>query len=236
MKSYLITGASRGLGAELARNLLDSGCQVIGLARSPIDTWMTPESESFIKYQCDLTDESMVKRTFSSIRKNNFSVDVVINNAGVFSSQLLQTSTSTHIIDVLNSNLLSALYVTREASKLMRSNGGGSVVSISSIATAIRIPGNSIYGISKVGLEELMRGFAIEYQDSGITFNSIRVSFLENTGMVSSLSDKPRQVYESRLLAPWVLTVSEVLNAVQFFQSNLANSITGQVLTLGSPN
>jgi NAD(P)-dependent dehydrogenase (short-subunit alcohol dehydrogenase family) len=236
LKSYLITGASRGLGAELARKLLDSGCQVIGLARSPIDAWTIPGSENFIQFQCDLTDESMVKRTFSNIRKSALPIDVLINNAGIFSSQLLQTTTSAHISAVLNSNLLSALYVTREAAKIMRSNGGGSVISISSIATTIRIPGNSIYGISKLGLEELMCGFATELKDSGITFNSIRVSLVENTGMVSSLSDTPKQIYESRLFSPGVLTVSEVVHAVQFFQSNLAKSITGQVLTLGSPN
>ena len=110
------------------------------------------------------------------------------------------------------------------------------MISISSIATSIRIPGNSIYGISKLGLEELMCGFATELKDSGITFNSIRVSLVENTGMVSSLSDTPKRIYESRLLAPGVLTISEVLHTIQFFQSNLAKSITGQVLTLGSPN
>jgi len=236
MKCFIIAGASRGLGSELAKMLLNSGHRVIGLARTPIEAWSASSSENFLQFQCDLTDESMVKRTFSEIRKSGLPIDCLVNNAGVFSAQLLQTITGNHARDVLNSNLLSALYVTREVSKIMRSAGGGGVVSISSIAASIRIPGNAIYGVSKFGLEELMRGFADEFRGTGITYNSIRVSFVEGIGMLNSLDDGPRKKYESRLLEPNALSVSEILHAILFFQSNLSKSITGQVLALGSPN
>lgn len=236
MKWTIVTGASRGLGSDLAKKLIENGHHVIGIARTPTDSWLVAPSDSYLQVQCDLTDESMVKKTFSDFRKKGFAIGSLINNAGVFSSQLLQTSSSNHIRGVLNSNLISTLLTTREVSKIMRSTGGGSVISISSIAVSIRIRGNCIYGVSKVALEELMRGFAIEFRDSGITFNSLRISFVEGTGMVKSLASEPRIMYESRLLEPNSLSVQEIYHAIQFFESNLARSITGQVLSLGSPD
>lgn len=235
MKWIIVTGASRGLGSKLASVLVENGHRVIGIARTSTDSWSVCPSDNFVQFQCDLTDESMVKRTFSEMRKKGFSIGSLINNAGVFSSQLLQTSSSSHVRDVLNSNFVSTLLTTREVSKMIRSTGGGSVISISSIAVSIPIPGNSIYGISKIALEELMRGFATEFRDSGISFNSVRISFVEGTGMVNSLSIEPRKIYETRLLEPSALSVHEIYHAIQFFQSDLAKSITGQVLSLGSP-
>ena len=236
MKWVIVTGASRGLGSELVGSLIENGYHVIGIARTPTELWSVEASENFVRFQCDLTDDSAVKRTFSAIRKNGYSISCLVNNAGMFSSQLIQTSSSNHFKDVLNSNLIGAFLATREVSKMMRLSEGGSVISISSIATSIRIPGNAIYGVSKVALEELMRGFATEFKDSGISFNCIRVSFVEGTGMVDSLTEEPRKKYESRLLKPHALSIQEILHAILFFESNLSRSVTGQVLTLGSPD
>lgn len=236
MSWVVVTGASRGLGSEIVEALLQTNRRVIGIARTPTELWSVGASENFARFQCDLTDESMVKRTFSEIRKNGYPISCLVNNAGVSSSQLIQTCSINHVKDVLNSNLISALLATREVSKMMRLGDGGSVVSISSIASSIRIPGNAIYGVSKVALEELMRGFASEFKDAGINFNCIRVSFMEGTGMVDSLAEEPRKKYESRLLKPHALSIQEILHAILFFESNLSRSVTGQVLTLGSPD
>ncbi len=236
MKWVVVTGASRGLGSELVKAFIETDHRVIGIARTPTGSWSVGSSENFVQLQCDLTDESMVKRVFSEIRKNGYAIGCLINNAGIFSSQLLQTSSSKHINEVFNSNLISALLATREVSKMMRLTGGGSVISISSIAASIRMPGNAIYGASKVALEELMRGFASEFKGSEITFNSIRISFLEGTGMVDSLTAEPRKHYEQRLLEPSALSIQEIFHSIQYFESNLSRSVTGQVLTLGSPD
>jgi 3-oxoacyl-[acyl-carrier protein] reductase len=236
MSWTVVTGASRGLGCLLVKELISAGHHVIGIARTPTEKWSMQSSDYFIQYQCDLTDESMVKRTFSEIRKSGRSISCLVNNAGIFSSNLLQTSSSSHIKDVLNSNLLSTLLTTREVSKMMRLSDGGSVISISSISASIRMPGNAIYGLSKVAMEELMRGFATEFRGSGITFNSLRISFVESTGMVDSLNMEARKIYESRLLQHNAVSAQEIYHAIQFFDSSLARSITGQVLSLGSPD
>ena len=231
----LVTGASRGLGSRMAEGFLSKGCLVIGLARSPVESWEGEHNDRFERHVCDITDESMVKRLFSDLRKRHGRLDALINNAGAFSSDLLLTASAERFGSLLRANLVSAQVVTREAVKLMRPKGFGRVVSISSIATAIPLTGNALYSITKVGLETLMQGFAVEFKGSGITFNSIGISFLEDTGMVNALNHAARTSYESRLLEPHPLRIGEIMHALGFFLSDQAGAVTGQQITLGSP-
>ena len=234
-KIVLITGASRGLGRRLADGFLADGWLVVGVARSPIEAWEGEVLERFERHVCDITDESMVKRLFSSLRKRLGHLDVLINNAGAFSSDLLLTTNANRFSALLLANLVSAQVVTREAVKLMRPKGVGRVVSISSIAVEIPLNGNALYATTKIGLESLMRGFAVEFKGSGITFNSVGVSFIEDTGMVGALLPAARASYETRLLTPKPLRIDEILHAVRFFVADDAAPITGQVIKLGSP-
>jgi len=231
----LVTGASRGIGSKVVTGLLADGFEVIGGARSSADGWESEASAQFHRYECDLTDESAVKRLFSEVRKQFGRLDVVINNAGAFSSDLLTTASADRFAALLQANLLSAQIVTREAVKLMRPKGFGRVVSISSIATRISITGNALYAISKLALEELMRGFATEFRSSGITFNTVAISFVEGTSMVNQLRSEVRATYEARLLATPALSMDEVMHAIRFFASPDAAPVTGQTIVLGSP-
>lgn len=231
----VITGASRGLGCRMVDGFLADGWLVVGVARSPVEQWVGEANPRFEQHVCDITDESMVKRLFSDLRKRHGRLDVLINNAGAFSSDLLLSASADRFGSLLRANLVSAHVVTREAVKLMRPKGVGRVVSISSIAVAIPLTGNALYATTKIALESLMQGFAVEFRGSGITFNSVGVSFIEDTGMVDALRPAARGSYEARLLAPTPLKIEEILHAVRFFTSNDASSVTGQMITLGSP-
>lgn len=232
---FLVTGASRGLGRKLVDGFLAEGHTVIGVARSPIEAWQGDAHERFDQRVCDLTDESAVKRLFSDLRKSHGRLDVLVNNAGAFSADLLLTASADRFGALLSANLLSAQVVTREAVKLMRPKGTGRVVSITSIAVAIPLMGNALYAATKVALESLMRGFAVEFKGSGITFNSLAISFLEETGMVDALPQVARSSYEARLLIPRPLRIEEILHVVRFFAAEDAASVTGQIMALGSP-
>jgi len=235
MGCLVITGASRGLGSQIAEKSLAAGDTVIGLSRSPLENWEVKPNPNFIGYQCDISDESNVKRVFSEIRKTQKNIDALVNNAGMFSAQLLQMASGDHFRDVLNNNLVSTMLVTREAAKMMRPRNFGRVVTITSIASKVQIPGNAFYGISKEGSEQLMRNFAVEFRETGITFNCLGVSFIEETGMLTALTDSSRKKYESRLLEPANISPDEVMHALSFLRSEMAGSITGQVIYLGSP-
>lgn len=234
-KVVLITGASKGLGRRLVDGFLSDGYLVVGVARSPIDVWEGEANVRFERHVCDINDESMVKRLFSDIRKRYGRLDVLVNNAGLFSSDLLLSASADRFGALLRTNLISAHVVTREAVKLMRPKGAGRVISISSIAVAIPLTGNALYAASKIALQSLMKGFAVEFKALGITFNSVGVSFIDDTGMVDALRPAARAFYEARLLAPEPLKIEEILHAVRFFSSDDASSVTGQMITLGSP-
>lgn len=234
-KVVLVTGASRGLGRRLVDGFLSDGCLVVGVARSPLDVWEGEANARFERHVCDITDESMVKRLFSDIRKRHGRLDVLVNNAGLFSSDLLLSASADRFNALLRTNLISTHVVTREAVKLMRPKGVGRVISISSIAVAIPLTGNALYATTKIALQSLMQGFAVEFRALGITFNSVGVSFIEDTGMVDALRPAARALYEARLLAPTPLKIEEILHAVRFFSSDDASSVTGQMITLGSP-
>ncbi len=75
----------------------------------------------------------------------------------------------------------------------------------------------------------------MEFRGTGITFNSIGVSFIEETGMVDALGSAARVIYEARLLSSAPLKIEEILHALRYFISNNASSVTGQMITLGSP-
>jgi 3-oxoacyl-[acyl-carrier protein] reductase len=231
----LVTGASRGLGRLMVDGLLSQGYLVVGVARSAVDEWAGDDVDGFERHVCDITDDSAVKRLFSDVRKRHGRLDAVINNAGAFSSDLLLTASADRFASVLRANLVGAQVVTREAVKLMRPKSFGRVVSISSIATRLPMPGNAVYATSKLALEALMTGFAVEFRGSGITFNSVGISFVDHTGMVDALRPDARASYESRLLQPHPLSMDEVMHAIGFFLDESAGAVTAQSITLGSP-
>lgn len=236
MRVVLVTGASRGIGSQLCEYFLGIGCRVIGIARSETESWQLANHEALSKYRCDATSESEVKVLFSSLRKELGAVDLLINNAGQFHGQLLQLTSSEQFMTVLRTNLLSVHLVTREYAKMMKPHGRGCAVSISSIATAIKLPGNAAYGLTKGAVDSLMRSYAMEYKDTGITFNSVAVSFIENTTMANKLNESVRAAYVQRLLAPAPITVSQLAQTIEFFAAPSARSITGQTVFLGSPS
>jgi len=231
----LVTGASRGIGSRLAAGLASQGHVVVGIARSAIDEWDLNAEAKIDRRVCDITDESAVRRLFSDIRKQYGRLDVLINNAGAFSGDLLLTASADRFMSVMRTNLAGAHTMTKEATKLMRPQGRGRVVSVTSIATSVPLVGNALYASAKSALERLMSSFALEFRGSGITFNSVGVSFVDSTGMVDALKPQVREQYEQRLLVPRALDMSEILGTIDYLCSDSAATVTGQVIALGSP-
>ena len=236
MRVVLVTGASRGIGSQLCEYFLDSGCRVIGIARSETDSWQLANHKDLSKYKCDATSESEVKVLFSSLRKELGAVDLLINNVGQFHGQLLQLTSSEQFMTILRTNLLTAHLVTREYAKLMKPHGRGCAVSISSIATVLNLQGNATYGLAKSAVDSLMRSYALEYKDTGLTFNSVAVSFIENTTMTDRLSESVRASYTQRLLTSVPITINQLAQTIEFLATSNAKPITGQTIFLGSPS
>jgi 3-oxoacyl-[acyl-carrier protein] reductase len=230
----VVTGASRGVGSLVAGALAERGHSVTGLARRPADEWDCDERVA--RVECDLTDESGTRRAFSQLRKAGGGPDVLVHSAGMFSADLLGVASAARVAEVLAANVVAAHTVIREAAKEMRRGDFGRVVALSSIATRIPLPGNAVYGTSKIALEHLIRSYAIEFAGTGCTFNCLALSFVEATGMVDALRPEARAKYETRLAHPGSLGLDELMHAIEFLIAPAAAPVTGETLVLGGPH
>jgi NAD(P)-dependent dehydrogenase (short-subunit alcohol dehydrogenase family) len=229
----VVTGASRGVGAMVATALVERGHTVTGLARSAAADWECDERVARI--ECDIEDDSAARRAFSQLRKDGAGPDVLIHAAGAFSADLLAMASGARVTEILAANVSGAQNAIREAIKEMRRGNFGRVVALTSIAPRIPMPGNAIYGASKLALEHLVRSYAVELKGSGCTFNCLGLSFVEGTGMVDALRPEARASYEQRLAAPEGLDMTSVMHAIDFFILPEASAVTGQTVVLGGP-
>lgn len=230
--NILVAGASRGIGAMLATDLVDAGHSVAGLARSLASTWDVPDAVQRI--ECDVADERAVRRGFSALRKSDFIPEGIIVVVGAFSADLLMTAGQARVETILSANVVAAGNVMREAARtLVRT--GGRVIVMSSIAAQIPLLGNGLYAASKAALESLVRSYALELRGSGCTFNAVAVSFVADTDMVTALGDENRAAYGERLLVPEPMGIAVVARVVELLLAPEGAWINGQVVSLGGP-
>jgi 3-oxoacyl-[acyl-carrier protein] reductase len=225
----LITGSSRGLGNSLALAYLDNGMRVIGCSRSP----STISSQNYSHYSLDISDETAVREMFLNIRQNGLTVRTLINNAGVSHNNLIALTSIKEARKIIDVNFFGALLLIKESLKVMQSSGSGRIINILSINLALSSPGASVYNSSKAALESFGKTVAKEYKSSNITINSLGLSIVGDTGMQASLGEKGLVEKQNFLTKPNLLTVKEIKNAIDFFNSNDSGNITGQTLYFG---
>ena len=234
-KVVLVTGASRGVGLEIVKHFLAHGAVVIGLSRS------APELSDtrYHHFPVELGDSESVINVFrKEIGKQFKSIDIVINNAAVLTSQYAMIMPAKNAIDMVNVNLLGVFFVSREAAKLMRKNAYGRIINIGSMATSLEPAGDSIYAATKAGVITLANVMAREFSSMNITCNTIGITAIE-TDMLQSHSPTAKEKIKeiiAGLPIPRMAVADDILNAVDFFASERSSYITAQVLYLGGIN
>jgi 3-oxoacyl-[acyl-carrier protein] reductase len=228
--NIVIAGASRGIGGSLASHWASQGHAVTGLARSSPDDWSVDDRVNRVR--CDLSNESEVRQAFSSLRSGQGTPWLVVHVAGIFSAELMITTPAARVKDVLNANVITAHNVFRESAKAM-ARSGGRVVATSSIAAGVMLTGNGLYATSKVALEALTKAYAVELKGTKCTFNAVRVSFAEGSGMLDTLQEGARDKYNQRLLNPDFLGVQVLADVIALLASDSGAWINGQTITLG---
>jgi 3-oxoacyl-[acyl-carrier protein] reductase len=233
-RTIVVTGTSRGIGRMLAEHYVAAGDLVIGCSRGEVDH-PPSGSGSYEHHVCDLGDELAVRHMFSAIRKAHGAPSLVVGNAGAFSADLALLATAANVSKVLQQNVVGGFVVAREAAKLMRPAGFGRIVTISSIAVPIVAMGNAFYAASKVALEKITEVMALELADSGITLNTIGVSFVEGSGMYEQAKPESLDGYRARLRVARAISIEELVHAVEFFADPLAGAVTAQTVYFGGP-
>jgi 3-oxoacyl-[acyl-carrier protein] reductase len=225
----LITGTGRGVGKYLAQHYSDNGFRVLGCSRGPV-TW---ELKNYRHFYVDVSDEAAVLEMFTEIRRTYKHLDVLINNAGIMSKDYALMTNRKIVDDVFNINFTGTFLFCREASKLMMKKKYGRIVNISSIHVALSSVGTSIYGSSKAAVEQFSRVLAREVAPYGITVNNLGLGFVNNTGMVESLSENAVSEVLDRTMLKSRQELQDVAHSTDFLISEKSGAITGQTVYLG---
>lgn len=236
-KNVLITGASRGIGAQIAKTLANMGLKVWINYRSKPEIADTLQAEieqnggkaAVIKF--DVTDEDEFIKGINLIVDSDGELSYLVNNAGITNDKLALRMKTSEFTDVLNANLTSAFIGCREALKAMSKKRFGAVVNVASIVGEMGNAGQVNYSASKGGLIAMSKSFAKEGASRNIRFNSVTPGFIE-TDMTHGLSDEVKKTYSDNIPLKRFGSASEVAEAVAFLLSDHASYITGETLKI----
>ncbi len=234
-KIALITGASRGIGKEIAIELSKLGAEVfINYSSSDekaeeVVNLIKNSGGKAHKLKFDVSKEDAVSKAFEEIIKINGSIDILVNNAGITRDGLLMRMKSEQWDDVLNTNLKGVFLCTKYASKFMMKKRSGNIINISSIVGLIGNPGQANYSAAKAGVIGFTKSCAKEFASRGITVNAIAPGFIE-TDMTQKLNTE--DIIKSIPLGKLGNT-KQIASLVAFLvSSDSGNYITGQTISV----
>jgi len=236
-KVAVVTGASKGIGAEIARQLASEGASVVvnySSSRADADkvvSDITSKGGKAIAVQGDVSKASDVKNLFAQATKTFGRLDVLVNNAGMYKFVPLDQITPEHFHRHFDLNVLGVILMIQEAAKYFGAEGG-SIVNISSIASAIGFPGSGVYAASKAALNSVTRTFAAELGPRKIRVNAVAPGAVVTEGN-AELSDPNSDFYKAYVAKAKLGRIGEVDDiapAVVFFASSDSKWVTGEIL------
>jgi 3-oxoacyl-[acyl-carrier protein] reductase len=236
-KVAVVTGASKGIGAEIARQLAAEGAAVVvnyasskaGADRVVAD--ITGRGGKAVAVQADVAKEADVQRLFAEANRAFGRVDVLVNNAGVYEFAPLENVTADHFHRQFNLNVLGLLLATREAVKHFGPDGG-SVVNISSVVARNAPAFGAVYSGTKAAVDAVTRSLAKELGPKKVRVNAVNPGMVETEGTHAQGipdSDFRRQV-ESQTPLGRIGQPGDIAPAVAFLASDDAGWITGETL------
>ena len=234
-KNVLVTGASRGIGAEIAKTLASFGLKVwINYRSGAVEADAVKESieaaggtAAVIGF--DVTDEAAFIDGIKTIVDSDGELAYLVNNAGITKDKLALRMKTDDFISVINANLTSVFIGCRESMKVMRKKKFGSIVNIASIVGETGNAGQTNYAASKGGVIAMTKSFAIEAATSGIRYNTVTPGFIA-TEMTDVLSDEVKKSFTDKIPMKRFGNASEVAEATAFLLSDYSSYITGETL------
>lgn len=236
MKNILITGASGGIGSEIARKFAALGYRVLmvynknKLAIDKLSDELSSITEVAV-YGCDLTQEKAVKTMIDDIIKRFKRIDCLVNCAGVAQIKQIQDVTEKDFDFVFNNNVKSAFFVLKHVVPHMVSEKAGGIVNISSMWGKVGASMESIYSASKGAINSLTLSLAKELGPSNITVNAICPGLID-TKMNANLSKADKKEIVAATPLNRIGTPQDVANAVEYLLSAEASFVTGQIITI----
>ena len=230
-KIVLVTGASRGIGLEVAKLFSKEGYKVIGTSRGDFNLGDLIGDSSAISVQLDLMSKESINDLFEVLKSKDMLPSVLINNAGITKDQLFLRMKDKDWDEVIETNLNGLFRVTKALIKPMVKNKFGRVINISSVAGLMGNSGQVNYSSSKSAMVGFSRSLAKELGSRNITSNVVAPGFIE-TDMTTFLNDDEKIEVSKNIPMKRFGTVEDVAKCILFLASDKANYITGQIISV----
>lgn len=230
-KNALVTGASGGIGADIARALHAQGATVglSGTRVDPLEALAAELGERAHVLPCNLSDMEAVKALPKAAAEAMGSVDILVNNAGITRDNLFMRMSDEEWQSVLDVNLTATFQLCKGVMRGMMKARWGRIVNISSIVGATGNPGQANYAASKAGLIGMSKSLAYEVASRGITVNAVAPGFIA-TAMTDKLTDDQKSGIMGQIPAGRMGTPNEIASAVIYLASTEAGYVTGATL------
>ena len=231
-KVAIVTGSSRGIGAEIARALARAGAKVIvnyagnQKAAEAVCAEITQAGGEALAVKADVSNSAEMRKLFDTAIDRFKCVNILVNNAGVLLSSSIANTSDEEFDRVLNINVKSVFYALREAAT--RLADGGRVVSLSSTVTRLMLPNYGAYAASKGAIEQLTRIFAKEAGERGITANIISPGPVNTELFTTGKSEETIKRMASMSFMGRIGKPEDIAGVVLFLVSDDAGWVTGQ--------
>ncbi|MXP48733.1 SDR family oxidoreductase [Pantoea sp. Eser] len=234
-KNVFITGTSKGIGWALVEAFAENGANIYAHARKEDSQWQDTlaclaKKNGVTIWPCyfDMTDYAAMKKALNSIKANNSSVDILINNAGVMINSLFHMTTNEMLRLQFEVNFF-IFMLTQYISRLMTKQNSGSIINISSVVAIEGSPGQSAYSAAKAAVIAFSKSIAAELGEKNIRVNCIAPGIIYTILLDGLPAQRLEQTKNKTLLKRYGLP-AEVASTAVFLASELAAYITGQVI------
>lgn len=236
-KNAVVTGATRGIGREIAITLAKNGANLAINYRSYneevenlIET-LKGYGAKVVATKCDVSNEDEVTNFINEAKNTLGSIDILVNNAGITKDGLILRMKEQDFDDVIDVNLKGTFNTTKAVSGIMMKQRHGKIINISSVVGITGNVGQCNYAASKAGVIGFSKSVARELATRGVTVNVVAPGYI-NTDMTKVLSDKVKDAVIETVPMKRIGEPDEVANLVLFLASDLSNYITGQVINV----
>ena len=235
-KVALITGSSRGIGAEMIKVFGKRGAHCVvnyvadGQGQNKADAAnVAKELNDPLVIECDVTQPEQIESMMMEIGDKRGGLDILVNNSGIISDRTIKKMSMEEFESVVRVNLTGTFTVTQKAAAILRN--GGRIVNLSSVSGQMGLFGQANYSSSKAAIIALTKVSAREFARQNITVNAIAPGFID-VGMSKGMPDEVTQNFIKQIPLGRLGDVGEIVNAALFLASPMASYITGHVLNV----
>ena len=236
-KNAVVTGASRGIGREIALTLAENGANVVINYRNYNDEIkdlvksIEEKGVKAIALKCDVSNFKEVEELILKAKEELGSVDILVNNAGITKDGLLMRMKEEDFESVIDVNLKGVFNTTKVVTPIMMKQRAGKIINISSVVGLVGNAGQCNYAASKAGVIGFSKSIARELAPRGVNINVVAPGYID-TDMTNGLSDKVKDMILQTIPMKKMGSTKDVANLVLFLSSSLSDYITGQVINV----